>query len=82
MKTIKERIGLEATDYSCGFDHAYNAVEHGASFAIKAVIEMLEDRVAMFKRSKDKTDNIDSQISLGCKIRAINEIINLLKSEA
>ena len=65
--TIKEKIELEATDYSCGFDQAYLAVIHGADFAIKSVIEMLEEK-------RDKSETLT-------RAAAIVYIINLLKSE-
>lgn len=79
---LKEKIELEANDYSRGFDEAKIALLHGAYFAIKAVIEILEKRRIKYSKIRDKNPNLDAKILLGCRKREISEIINLLKSEA
>lgn len=80
--TIKERLEIEAKTYSFGDQNEKRTFLYGADFAIKVVIEMLEDRRSRFSKYKSISFDRDSKFSLECKIKDINDIINLLKSEA
>lgn len=84
MKTIKEKIEEAALKYKreSGFSRDEDAFQDGADFAIKAVIEMLEERRSRLSKERYKSFDRDTKASIACKIRSINEIINLLKSEA
>lgn len=80
--TIKERLEIEAKTYSFGDQNEKRTFLAGSDFAIKAVIEMLEEWRSILSKERDKSFDRDTKASIACKIRAINEIINLLKSEA
>lgn len=69
--TIKERLEIEAKTYSFGDQNEKRTFLAGADFAIKAVIEMLEER------KENNYKNCYEDEYMECQA-----IINLLKSEA
>lgn len=79
---LKERLEIEGKTHSFGKQNEYRAFKSGADFAIKAVIEMLEERKdKYYEKYSNGEITDDARISFDCSVAVVELIIRQLKSE-